>query len=759
MQFRTHYLQLRGDNMIPTLNRNPFYRIGIPDMSGGLNLRDGISLVNDNQLTDAVNVWYKNGVLQTRPRLKESENSTAKVYVKNESLYVNELNNTRINGKLYFLQTEVFENPNEDKYIVEVKYKNSTDEIFLGEARFSEKVTCLTVTHRGNVYIYVNGSNLNEIYIIQRISEGKYKEPKKIEDKDIYAPLVLTNCLPCYNTSGNAGALLQRGATQVEGFNLLGNRYKIEGSTLDNSELGRIEVKDSEGVVIDTVSYMEYGLPYTTEETPGEIVLTYTGRDGTTTRHTVSVPTKETPTVESEESFINSKDQFRLHAYIRGDVCHVTLNKSSEAGNYEPDYISVVYYVNNNMIIEAPCANTTANFEKVTAMTRAIWYGNTSLGINGGSRLFLCGNTKDSEKALVIWSDFENPLYFSENNYVYVGDKSQKVTAFGKQGSNLIIFKESEIYTTQYTQGDVTAEQLEEQQVIDVTTQMAYFPMSIVHSYIGCDCPETVQLCRNKLVFTNSSGKVYTITAQNQYSERNVYEVSEMISEKLKTEDLKKATAVDWDGKYILFVGSKAYVMDYNSYGFENISSYTKQGDANMLLPWFYWEFPISIKNAVVLNGVIEIAEVIMPINTDEYKYIEKNFTIDGTTGRDILYDINETESILREQNIYTMLQTKIFDFNDHSTIKNIMEVHIAFGNNQNIPVAVEFLNETGMIDRQIVTVNGAETTLKQPSHVINRRLIPFTRLCARFGVKIVCEGRLEIDAMTITYKKAGGIK
>jgi hypothetical protein len=175
-----------------------------------------------------------------------------------------------------------------------------------------------------------------------------------------------------------------------------------------------------------------------------------------------------------------------------------------------------------------------------------------------------------------------------------------------------------------------------------------------------------------------------------------------------------------------------------------------------MLLPWFYWEFPVSIKNAVVLNGIIEIAEVVM---LDGNKHIEKNFTIDGTNGNDILYDINEAESILREQNIYTMLQTKIFDFNDHSTIKNIMEVHIAFGNNQNIPVAVEFLNETGMIDRQIVTVNGAETTLKQPSHVINRRLIPFTRLCARFGVKIACEGRLEIDAMTITYKKAGGIK
>ena len=51
----------------PSINKQPTRSINIPELSGGLNLRDGISAVNDNQLTDCKNIWFKDAILKTRP--------------------------------------------------------------------------------------------------------------------------------------------------------------------------------------------------------------------------------------------------------------------------------------------------------------------------------------------------------------------------------------------------------------------------------------------------------------------------------------------------------------------------------------------------------------------------------------------------------------------------------------------------------------------------------------------------------------------
>ena len=51
----------------PLMNKRNRQGMAIPDLAGGINLRDSVSMVNDNQLTDAVNVWFKDGALKTRP--------------------------------------------------------------------------------------------------------------------------------------------------------------------------------------------------------------------------------------------------------------------------------------------------------------------------------------------------------------------------------------------------------------------------------------------------------------------------------------------------------------------------------------------------------------------------------------------------------------------------------------------------------------------------------------------------------------------
>ena len=52
--------------------------LSVPDLAGGINNRDGITDILDNQLNNAKNLWFKDGVLRTRPgkRIYGSEKIT-----------------------------------------------------------------------------------------------------------------------------------------------------------------------------------------------------------------------------------------------------------------------------------------------------------------------------------------------------------------------------------------------------------------------------------------------------------------------------------------------------------------------------------------------------------------------------------------------------------------------------------------------------------------------------------------------------------
>ena len=96
--------------MRPYISDKPLRNLNISAFSGGVNYRDGISHVLDSQLTDCRNVWFKNGILQTRPGMVCADNlksfetdllpysdvAKKKVYTKKENFRV-------INGITYQL--------------------------------------------------------------------------------------------------------------------------------------------------------------------------------------------------------------------------------------------------------------------------------------------------------------------------------------------------------------------------------------------------------------------------------------------------------------------------------------------------------------------------------------------------------------------------------------------------------------------------------------------------------------------------------
>jgi len=638
--------------MIPVLNRNATYKLNIPDMAGGVNFRDGLSLINDNQMTDCKNMWYKDGMLKSRPRVLTNDDVKAMQEIQTTfsndtfeiSVTVNPENTTVINKKEYVLEITTVTNsmPTQNGYhYATLKYQHGIfDKIDVATIYYSSftdahsNLSCFAVQHNGDIYVYgsinENGKNTNYIHKIARLSEGKYDNPIKVEGT---VPLLITNGYPKITLADE----FPRG-TQVQGYNLLAKDYKQVMSAYDYEN-------PSDYCTMAFALMEDINNPEFEGRT---ITAKLTQKDGTTITHTATIKyDEENNKYEAweipleQEGVIKTADGLEMH--VSGKTLRF-YEYDPEFGDYIRGATALTmskHEIKNNLEITAPCFTETeyqTNFAKVTSMTKSVWYGNTSLGLNGGSRLFLAGSTLENEKALVVWSDFENPLYFSENAYAYVGDKSQKITAFGRQSASLIIFKEREIYSTQYTQGSVTAEELENQQAIDLTVHLATFPMVMIHSAIGCNCPDSVQLCRNRLVWADTNGKIYTMTAQSQYSERNVFEIGEMVERGLKKEKLSNARSVDWKGHYILFIpnSAKAYVMDYNSYGFANVASYNKHEDANMLIPFFVWQMPFGPD------------EIIQVVNNDEELLILTNERL-GNLGGIKRYLLNH--HILNEEN------------------------------------------------------------------------------------------------------------
>ena len=427
----------------------------------------------------------------------------------------------------------------------------------------------------------------------------------------------------------------------------------------------------------------------------------------------------------------------------------------------------------DNIIITAQCNMSESNLKKVFCMTRSTWFGGLSNGINDGSRLFLCGNTDEDNKSLVLWSGLNEPLYFSENCYAYVGSKSRAVTAFGKQGENLIIFKENKIYCSAYKQSSgVDADDLIGQTVIDYSANSIYFPMIQVNAFIGCDCPDTVQMCRNRLVWASSDGKVYTLCTVSQYNEHTVYDISEMVAPKLKEykNRLKYATSADFDGHYILFLGDCAFAADYRCYGYQYISSYTKSDDANTLIPWYYWDFSFlkseqsdgQSKSAAVcvLDGKMLMRAHFNYANENKAAFVDFKMSDEKYGGSDCepLYDPNSGLIQIKNRIIKNRAATKLFELGRGVYSTSVDRISIKIGSSDGSDVIAKFITEQG---EEVIIINNRHEykPLTSPNFIRSKNIRPCIRAILKFGLKIECEGQLCIDGLSIGYRLLGGAK
>lgn len=723
----------------PLMNKRPRQAVVIPDLSGGMNLRDSVSMVQDNQLTDCANVWFRDGVLKTRPGIEEMkhfENET----VANANLEVHDIFTEKEETCRLFTAREEsvirFYWMGKDYYEELPALETNCENFFV--AQKDDKLYC----YAGKTYKYAESEK--EIGWVPLTAD------------EFYVPIVSINHLPCTMESDPSEP------TMLEGYNLLSNYYRMKvSSTLkdgtineDGEEIGtammyrllhRLVERDGNGAVM----WSAKGNKITVEITYGDLANGTDGNPLGTVKHEVEI-------TEAIESSRDTETQFQRDG-LRMVVTDTLIWFKNEGEENEEARQFKVYYLLNNMTITAPYHREN-NEHKVYNMTKCTWFGGGSEGINGGTRLFLCGNT--SEKNLVVWSDLNNPLYFPENNYFYVGESSSPVTAFGKQADMLVIFKSNETYFAQYRRNtDITADAIMNQAVIDIAASSVYFPLTLINANIGCDCPDTVQLCRNRIVWVNSDGRVYTLVSNNQYNERNIFEIGEMIYRKLKTEKgLKDARSIDWNGYYLLQTGDRIYVLDYNSYGFQYVSSYSKTEDANIRIPWYFWQLDLLAGKENTLK-MTEVDGNLLSVHTGSYGIFKATFSEDNTYDS-IMRAVPETSRDYRTtaNPIKSEIQTKLFEFNAQGYYKNVDKVSLSLGNNGGAPITVSFITDMGT-ESEEVTPEGEDVQAFSAGYVKSVQFNPCIRQVERFGVKLSCDGPLAVDGITLTYRITGGVR
>lgn len=725
----------------PAINKQPLRSVTVPKLSGGTNLRDAVTMVEDNQLTDSKNMWFKGNILKTRPGLKtncllefdgfnpglggreeeqiKAENAT---YVKDGRLYRLVSRHTA-----FRYSNDGNDLNNQISHIQFFWVSDTEDEKIELPAITGPEKTCFTnyfvAQHKKDIFCFCKTRD-NE-GIIYKLGTDTWA---KVEEKDIHKPLIYSHCVVTSKSDGGFKG------TQIEGLNMLGNVYRMIYSTVNKSLLDNSDE--------NSTHFMTYTVPFSGEKNAIDNVervlkVKITQPDGYVVTHTV----KREGAEWVEDGYKSDNLQLTLGQIGGGNLL---INFMSKDGGIAT--VKASDYIEDNMEIIAPYYLEPEIPNKVFSMTQSEWFGGDALGISGGTRLFLCGNTNDEEKSLVLWSGLDNPLYFPENCCAYVGNSNQAVTGFGRQNDTLVIFKERETYYTQYMRNsDITAQDLIDQSVVDYAASSVYFPMIQLHPNIGCDLPDTVQLCRNRLVWACSDGNVYTLMSEDQYSERNIYCISDMIKRKLKNET-GKAYSADWNGHYMLFYGSHIYVMNYESYGYVYASSYNKTSDAQLMIPWWYWELPESS----VPQTVFVCAGAPLLVFSSSAA---------GTLTVSVFDERTFTDNTGEKKEIPSMFVTKIFDFGAPHYFKNVTLINAAFGNNGARPISTFFVTEQGEEESETLMLTESGEDEYSPDFVHNRQLRPSLGPINRIGFKAECTGYMSLDSISLYYRLLGGAR
>lgn len=699
------------------MSRRGAVTVKLPPLSGGVNLYDTPTEAADNQLTACDNMWWHKGALRTRPgvraiRLDLPNQPATQTVSEREQLFYD-----YDNGRLA------------------AHYMNLS-----GKSRQFIGTYGLATAPESVIGFRAPINAEQKWYFL--LSDGKTLQGTlpgtALLDTEPYIPTVLINGYGSKErpTGAVCGDL-------YEDYNMLTPAFKCQFTTDGESVYWQLPDKNLAAVLNeDWYANIKLTLARSQENSNECEIITV---DAIRSQTGYEVALKPRDLGYPEEDF---RDDIVLYITIE-PISGVVCTKLYAGQNPMPEgYTNALpRVVNNNLEITAwrGDGKTKQRRDTICKMTRCAWYGGTRSGLGGGTRLFVCGNP--DEPNLLHWSDVNKPLYFPEHNYARIGDASQAITAFGKQGELLILYKEHQMYAMQYEAADEADYAFAEQGGVAYTTYAAQFPVTPLHDSIGCDCPDTLRLVNNRLVWANSNGHVYMLTAVNQFSERNVRDISRNITAAMaeQGDTLKTAVAGEYEGYYLLAAGERVYLLDTQNSAFASFNHYSSEDNARKALPWYIWTLPFTVRGML----------------SDGYRVVMI------PTAEDVLYEFGgeadslliDDEDTIEETPIAAHFATKMFDFNMPDRTKSVGQMYIGMDVAPDGRLALTYQSEKGSRRDPYEIDGGIMAAVCRQGCMRYMRLTPQMNLVQTFGLQADVIGAVAVDGITIKVKQQGVVR
>ena len=678
----------------PAMNSQRRQKVSIPKLNGGVNYRDAMNLVEDNQLTDVKNMWFKDGALRTRygvtvnkgdvnPQSEFSNGRAARCFCKSSGItYVIDSKTNQSGGASDTWCVRAFD----------------VDGDYIGQSQNMVGVVSLIVpfgqTINGGVYDAIayqySGSATTNIWGIQVESNSV-----SVEQLSPYVPTVMV--------SGSGDKVTGTESTKgylLEGYNLLTNEY-----------------------------------------------ISFYNTDAESTKYYLPIESQGRVKIEFSQGYENYVWEGRVgDTELEGEGTSITATITKTFVEFSSP-LPEIELKSNNLKVSTSRVGSTADI--VPSLTTYEWFGGSSSGIFGGTRLFLAGDVAAPNR--VYFSSKDNPLYFSENNKFGVGSADSAVTAFGKQSNMLVIFKSDETYFATYVAGEaLNAEEdvMGNVPAVDIETLRATFPVTQLSGNIGCDLPSTIRNMQNRLMWADSYGRVWTLIYSSEYSTRNIRAIGGLISRKLKDSNinLEGAVAVNYDNYYMLIVDDveketkAAFVLDTEDYGYAYYTSYGSDKKAQNSMGWYAWELP-------QMNILF----------SDERAGAPLIFAKDGErliayTMADGADEKLEADGTITQTTIPCMFQTKLFDMRQPERDKSFDRVYISVGKSQELCAEAVYVTDKGnFIDSAKIACEGISDAFTA-QFIDSKTLSPNIR-AKRFALRMENNGTMYIDGISVYYR------
>ncbi len=696
----------------PSLLKKDALEYNVTGFDGGVSFDQIADTIDDNKLSACKNMWYHKGRLSTRSgfapisdkplELLDRTLSKFKNLTITDTVYSTAEGSWRL---AYLICGEISSYRIMKFYLVSASSARQIGEIYFNRVSsdyFPEPVNAFFVvgnpTIGSGIYAFITksakGKNSYEVYE----AASALDEWESVSDK-FYVPVIYANGRGTrYNEAHQLNGISYDAPIEPERRNLLDGHFKAYFTSDGLSSMFRLPVSNldaNEAVVCrvykDSQSYTEWVIPIG--------------------------GTSNTKTFKEQEVTVSCDRKL-------GSVWF-----STTSGYYS---VPIMTYCNTNNIMIKAVKTVPNGVARVVGSKRCTVFN---------SRVYVCGNLVNPHE--VYSARLTNPLYFPKNSKAIVGESTSEVTALGVQSNKLIAFKADELYRINVTEGKAFFQNASILGENDEFLESDILETQTIHTTIGCDCPDTVRLCGNRLVWLSSSGGVYTLATTTYGNENNVYEISMDINSRLQefhSEDLRKAVAIDNRGCYILICGKLALVMDYRVKGFGYSAAYSTLRNTDKGIAWYLWELPQALTMSSGFNdgGVMVVAGC---DNSGRLFYL-----LTMSSDKDRLLCYGEGVEII-EENIKSSFCTKMFDFNRSERYKGIEAVYITANSEGAVDITVT--DNTQLCNRSI----------HLPKSLGTVRITPLMKPTERLGVSVSAEAPLSVYGMKFKYKLTTDIR